>query len=234
MNSYNPNIHHRKSIRLQGYDYAQAGLYFITICAYNKEHLFGEIEIGKNGFPEMILNYAGNMASDCWLEIPKHFPNTVLHEYIIMPNHIHGIIEISKKAENIACDKNIWAKNISPGLEKNFSPQFKSPSKTIGSIIRGFKIGVTKFIRYAPVRAKNISPQPDPSPQSERAKDFSPQSVRAKNISPRLDKIISSIPIWQRDYYDIIIRNEIAYQRISAYIINNPSNWKEDKFYKKK
>src|SRR5680860_329627 len=91
MNSYNPNIHHRKSIRLQGYDYAQAGLYFITICTYNKEHLFGEIEIGKNGFPEMNLNYAGNMATDCWLEIPKHFPNTVLHEYIIMPNHIHAV-----------------------------------------------------------------------------------------------------------------------------------------------
>jgi REP element-mobilizing transposase RayT len=195
MNGYNPHIHHRKSIRLKGYDYAQEGLYFITICAYNKEHLFGEIEICKNEFPEMILNYAGIMASDCWLEIPKHFPNTILHEYIIMPNHIHGIIEISKKAENIACDK-------------DFSPQFKSPSKTIGSIIRGFKIGVTKFIRYGPVRAKNLSTRPE--------------------------KNISLIPIWQRDYYDIIIRNEKAYQRISAYIINNPSNWKEDKFYKKK
>ena len=57
MNNYNPNIHHRKSIRLQGYDYAQAGLYFITICAYERQHLFGEIEIGKNGFPEMILRW---------------------------------------------------------------------------------------------------------------------------------------------------------------------------------
>ena len=128
-----------------------------------------------------------------------------------MPNHIHGIIEISKKAENITCDKNTGVKNISPGLEKNFSPQFKSPSKTIGSIIRGFKIGVTKLIRYG---AKDISPRPD--------------------LSPRPDRIISSLPIWQRDYYDIIIRNEIAYQRISAYIINNPSNWKEDNFYKRK
>ena len=103
MNNYNPDIHHRHGIRLKGYDYSQAGLYFITICVQDKKCFFGEI-FGvdvvwvKNFQPpqEMILNPAGKIADDCWLEIPKHFPNVVLHEHIIMPNHVHGIIELKR------------------------------------------------------------------------------------------------------------------------------------------
>lgn len=91
--AYNPQRHHRKSIRLKGYDYAQAGLYFITICCQNRECLFGNIING-----EMILNDAGNIANECWLAIPNHFPNVVLHEFVIMPNHIHGIIELKTKS----------------------------------------------------------------------------------------------------------------------------------------
>ncbi|MEO6190485.1 MAG: transposase, partial [Saprospiraceae bacterium] len=82
MNKYNPNIHHRKSIRLKGYDYSQAGLYFITICCQDRACLFGHI-INK----EMVMNDAGKIANDCWIEIPNHFQNAVLHEHIIMPNH---------------------------------------------------------------------------------------------------------------------------------------------------
>ena len=94
--SYNPNkmdIHKdypaRKSIRLKGYDYSQAGLYFITICCQNRKHLFGNIIDGK-----MVLNDAGKMIKNVWYEIPNDFSNIRLHEYITMPNHIHGIIEI--------------------------------------------------------------------------------------------------------------------------------------------
>ncbi len=83
---YNPAIHHRRSIRLKGYDYSQNGLYFITICTYNRECLFGEI-INKI----MILNDFGKMANECWLKIPAHFPDTVLHEHVVMPNHVHGL-----------------------------------------------------------------------------------------------------------------------------------------------
>jgi len=129
---YNPNIHHRKSIRLKGYDYSQAGLYFVTICCQDRMCLFGNVIADK-----MILNDAGKIADNCWMEIPKHFPNAVLHEYIVMPNHVHGIIELIDVA-------NVGAKNFSP---LQHSPLFKSPSKTIGSIVRGFKIGVTKWFR---------------------------------------------------------------------------------------
>jgi hypothetical protein len=85
---YDPNIHHRKSIRLKGYDYSQAGMYFITLCVQDKLCLFGEVVNG-----EMVLNDAGRVAKACWLNIPEHFPNAILHEHIVMPNHVHGIIE---------------------------------------------------------------------------------------------------------------------------------------------
>jgi REP element-mobilizing transposase RayT len=198
---YNPNLHHRRSIRLKGYDYSQAGLYFITICCQNRICRFGKIENGK-----MILNEYGQIAQQCWLEIPEHFPDAILHEFVIMPNHIHGIIEITGNvgAKNILPPQttnvqNVGAKNLSPEYNnyannvgaKNFSP-LQTPqrpngtSRTIGSIVRGFKIGVTK----------------------------------------QFDETI-----WQRNFYEHIIRNEQSYQNISDYIIHNPENWTEDKFY---
>lgn len=211
MHHYNPQKHHRRSIRLQGYDYSQEGLYFITICCQNRAYLFGKIVDGK-----MILNDAGLQAETCWQDIPNHFPNAILHEYIIMPNHIHGIIEFVGANKN--SPNNNSPNNNSPNqtfsdngndvenndkakdLElvngtKNFSPlpnaTWRSPSKTIGSVIRGFKIGVTKWMR---------------------------NNTTVANV-------------WQRNYYDHIIRNEQDYERISEYIKNNPILWKEDRFY---
>lgn len=170
--NFNPQIHHRRSIRLKGYDYAQAGLYFITICTKNRQCIFGNI---LN--LQMILNAAGKIADECWQAIPKHFPNAILHEFVVMPNHVHGIIELTNL---------VGAKDVSPR-----QAQFKSPSKTIGSVVRGYKIGVIKWCR------------------------------NNTNI----------FDVWQRDYYEHIIRDEMAYQRIARYIINNPANWKDDKFY---
>ena len=86
---YSPHIHHRRSIRLKGYDYSQNGAYFVTICVQNRECLFGKI---KNG--EMILNDAGKMTEKYWKEIPGHFPNVILDAFVIMPNHTHGILII--------------------------------------------------------------------------------------------------------------------------------------------
>ena len=86
---YNPDIHHRRSIRLKGYDYSQNGLYFITICTQNREHLFGTITNGQ-----MALNPMGEIAHNEWFKTESMRPNIRLHEFIVMPNHIHGIIEI--------------------------------------------------------------------------------------------------------------------------------------------
>lgn len=82
--------YHRRSIRLNGYDYAQNGNYFLTLCTRNRECLFGDVRDGK-----MYLSNYGKMVNECWQEIPVHFPQIVLHEYVIMPNHVHGIIEIN-------------------------------------------------------------------------------------------------------------------------------------------
>ncbi len=242
MTRYNPNTHHRKSIRLKGYDYSQSGLYFVTICCYNKECMFGEI---KN--EQMYLNLAGKVAEKCWLDIPAHFSHVILHEHVIMPNHIHGIIELDTSviaknhlpenpvgAKNLSPDSteenNVGAKYFSPKIidefenkEKNLSPvlmiehlspekkdeidnraknisplhdgnnnlPFRLPSNTLGSIIRGFKIGVTKWMR-----------------QNTEIYD-----------------------VWQRNYHEHIIRNQKSRELISDYIKNNPSMWSEDTFY---
>lgn len=87
--TYNPNKHHRRSVRLKGYDYSQTGLYYITICVQNRACLFGKIENGN-----MILNDAGHMIENEWLKLTERFKNIVLHEYVIMPNHFHAILEI--------------------------------------------------------------------------------------------------------------------------------------------
>ena len=231
--TYNPDIHHRMSIRLKGYDYAQAGLYFITICCYEKRHLFGEIVGAKNfspvnnisfnqqnvspvtnnippiNEPKMVFNDAGIFANNCWLEIPKHFPNVVLHEYVIMPNHMHGIIQlvddlnvvgakyVSPNTKIISNDNGANGDGMNGGGMNengaNGDSPLRSPFNTIGSVVRGFKIGVTKWMR-----------------QNTRVHD-----------------------VWQRNYYECIIRNERSYDRISEYIINNPAKWAADKFYKK-
>jgi REP element-mobilizing transposase RayT len=219
--------------------------------------MFGEI---KN--EQMYLNLAGKVAEKCWLDIPAHFPHVILHEHVIMPNHIHGIIELDTSviakihlpenpvgaknlspssivedivgAKNLSPDSteennvgakyfssdiideiNLEAKNLSPVLmiehlspekkdeidnrAKNISPlhdannnlPFRSPSNTLGSIIRGFKIGVTKWMR-----------------QNTEIYD-----------------------VWQRNYHEHIIRNQKSRELISDYIKNNPSKWSEDTFY---
>lgn len=191
MSQYNPLIHHRRSIRLKGYDYTQEGLYFITICCFENKHLFGKIMDGV-----MVLNEAGRVTERCWEEIPEHFEDVVLHAFVIMPNHVHGILEIEgvkKEMDRNGAGAFTGAKNFSPVQDnciKNFSPHFKSLSRTIGSVVRGFKIGVTKWMRqYTDV-----------------------------------------VNVWHRNYYDIIIRNEQSYDNISKYIVDNPINWRDDRF----
>jgi len=84
---YNPNIHNRRSIRLKGYDYSQAGAYFVTICTQNRKYMFGHVVDG-----EMVLNDAGRMVQTVWDEIPKFYHGIEIDEFVIMPDHVHGII----------------------------------------------------------------------------------------------------------------------------------------------
>jgi putative transposase len=212
VNNYNPNNHHRKSIRLRGYDYSGSGLYYITICTFDKICLFGKINNTTNiKFTtcvrhQVILSTAGEIANSCWMSIPEHFPNAILHEYIVMPNHVHGIIELSKKSVGSVGVENFQPLQSLPDISRNvgvqnFEPLHNEPQRrneyqkiiphSIGSIVRGFKTGVTKWIRN----------------------------------NTDIEKI------WQRNYYEHIIRNDHSYEQIADYILENPDNWQNDDFY---
>jgi putative transposase len=118
----------RRSIRLPGYDYASAGWYFVTICCKDRAQLFGEICDG-----EMVLNEVGRVVEECWLETETIRSNCRIHDYIIMPNHIHGVIEITGSPN--------------PDFTQSDMLKFASPSGTIGSIVCGFKIKSIRKIR---------------------------------------------------------------------------------------
>ena len=132
----NRNKHRRRSVRLQGYDYSQTGAYFVTICTQERVCLFGEIVDS-----EIRLNEAGRVVERCWLDVPQHFPHIELDAFVVMPNHVHGIVVIT--------DGLVGAKNFSPLPQRNTASRRPTgtPSGTIGSMIRGFKIGVTKWFR---------------------------------------------------------------------------------------
>ena len=117
------------SARLKGYDYGQNGAYFITICTKNRIHYFGEIEESRND-PFLQMSPMGIVAYDYWQKIPEHFPFVFLDEYVLMPNHIHGIVIISKSNQQQQID-----------YFNKFGPQ----SGNLSSIIRGYKAGVKTF-----------------------------------------------------------------------------------------
>ena len=179
----------RISNRLPNYDYSKEGLYFITLCVENGVNLFGDIYDG-----ELQLNSFGQIAKVEWLKTEQIRNNVALHEFIIMPNHFHAIVEI------------IFSKNDNEFDQFN---QFKSPSQSIGAIVRGYKGSTTKKI-------KEIINNND----CKEVLDFS------------FSKIDLSKSIWQRNFHDHIIRNQKVYIKIAEYIRNNPFTWKDDRYYK--
>lgn len=190
--AYNPNIHHRKSIRLKGYDYSQAGLYFITICVQDRLCLFGDIVDG-----EMILNDPGRMVENEWIKLPQRFPNIELHEFVVMPNHFHSIVEIVFGATLVVAPNERGQPPLS-GQPQGIAPT--DNPKTVGDIVGAFQSIVTvEYIR----------------------------GVKRLGWQPFNGKL------WQRNYWEHIIRNEQSYHRISEYIINNPKNWVIDKLCNK-
>ena len=217
---YNPTIHHRRSIRLKGYDYSQAGLYFVTICVNvgahlrvhpneMRPHLFGNVVNG-----EMILNDAGKMVEKWCMELSNKFPDIVVDTYIIMPNHFHAII-VNNGGGGVGADL-----CVCPDEPPN--------------------------IRVCPDEPPNIRVCPDETQKHEN-------NILGEHAGSPLHRVVQwfktmttneyirgvktlgwqpfNKKLWQRNYYEHIIRNEQAYQHIANYIINNPMKWKEDKFF---
>ena len=172
---FNPEIHHRRSIRLKGYDYSQNGAYFVTLCNWNRECVLGEIAEVKAEKPEMVLNEYGKIVRDEWIRTALIRQEIEIGEFIVMPNHFHGIVFIQGRG-----DRPVALTEDRPGPK----------SKSVGSFLAGFKSIATK-------RVNEIRQSP-------------------------------GAPVWQRNYYEHIIRDESEYNRIREYIINNPANWHDD------
>ena len=131
---YNPEIHRRRSIRIKGYDYARSGSYFITLCTRDRECWFGEVVNGT-----VQLSPIGKAACDCWLQIPLHFPNAVLDEFVVMPNHIHGIVNM--------VDPRRGVKFNAPTKPGNFYSLISPKDGTLSVVIRTYKSAVTRWCR---------------------------------------------------------------------------------------
>ncbi len=164
MDNLYKNKYRISTVRLQNWDYGWNAAYFVTICTKNRIFYFGDIVIETQNIvspqsqqnimspqlqQKMQLSKIGTIANNCWHEIPKHFPFVKLGAFVIMPNHVHGIVIIDKsvQTQNIASPQQ---NNVSPQLQKNITPpkmsknKFGPQSQNLASIIRGFKIGVTK------------------------------------------------------------------------------------------
>jgi putative transposase len=182
---YDPKIHHRRSIRLKRYDYTQPGAYFITFCTYQRRHIFGEVVNG-----EMILNEAGKIARTEWFKTAQLRPYVKLYEdeFVIMPNHGHGIIWIEEEA---------WGGGGGrapppPPPPPPTAEQFGKPVKgSIPTIVRAYKSAVT----YAINAVQNMH----------------------------------GAVLWQKNYYEHVIRNDRALNNIRRYIVNNPFRWQLDR-----
>jgi REP element-mobilizing transposase RayT len=132
------NTYRIKSARLAGYDYRNEGLYFVTICTKNKFHYFGEIENGN-----MLLNEIGLIAHTYWAEIPEHFNNVSLDEFVIMPDHIHGIICIDEKREINRPSVETYNNTSLPITKNQHFQNLSAPANSLSTIIRSFKSAVT-------------------------------------------------------------------------------------------
>ena len=204
----------RRSIRLKDFNYSQSGLYFITICTASKHSLFC-----TNSENSVNLSHIGKIARDFWLKIPDHFQNAKLDEFVVMPNHIHGIIALTDNEEN-------RAENIQPLQlhEQNVGVQYIEPSSPHN-----------KIQHIEPSSPQNWFQHIEPSLSRNRFQHMIPKSIgsivrsykAAVTRQCRKDKICEIV--WQRNFYERIIRNEKELGNLREYIANNPLNWSLDR-----
>ena len=200
--TYNPDIHHRHSIRLKDYDYSQAGAYFVTICSWQREYLFGEIVNC-----EMVLNDMGRVVESVWCQLPEHFTNIHLDEYMIMPNHFHGILHINEFVGVVGVVGVVGAKQGSSAL-----PAFDLCGN----------LGKAGEALALPLHHLRGSASGSLCSIVQNFKSVSTRKINRLRNNP-------GCPVWQRNYYERVIRNEDELSRAREYIVNNPMKWELDK-----
>ena len=188
---FHPDRPTRRSIRLKDYDYADEGAYFVTLCTFHRECLFGEVAGG-----EIRLNAVGEVVHECWDAIPDHFLNVELDAFVVMPNHVHGIVVITGKCGR---GDTVGARHALPLQGSNQPPHHEQ---------------ITKQAFGKPV------------PRSLPTIVGSFKSAAARRINLLHDTPAASL--WQRNYYERIIRDEKDLNRIREYIDCNPQMWETD------
>ncbi|MBZ0201506.1 MAG: transposase [Ignavibacteria bacterium] len=183
----------RKRNRLKGFDYSSNNGYFVTICVHNHHHLFAEI---KN--EESVLSASGTMISKWWGELDDKFPEIVLDQFIIMPNHIHGIIFLFNE-HLVGDDLRVVPENKPVPDDLRVVPDRIVP----GNSEKQTRISLSRVIQWFKTMTTN-------------------EYIRGvkENIYPPFDK-----HLWQRSFYDRIIRNEKELENIRNYILYNPLKW---------
>jgi len=209
--------HHRRSIRLRGYDYTRAGAYYVTVCAQDRLPLFGGIANGV-----MVLNAMGNIVQRCWDAIPEHMPMVVCDAFVVMPNHVHGIVVITNTVGSVGTGNFLPVHGSSAGggsVGAANSPPLRNtgPADDPGDAPRSNGVDVPRRPQIA-IMPKNSLGH---IMQTFKAA-VSRQAIR-DGLIPR------GTPIWQRGYYESIIRDAASHDRIAQYIAENPANWKNDR-----
>jgi REP element-mobilizing transposase RayT len=208
--SYNSAIHRRQSTRLRHYDYAASGYYFVTICTHQRQHLFGDIQ--GDG---MVLNDAGRAALAYWQRLTQHFDHIRLDAFVVMPNHVHGIIQIVE-----------W-----PDM-----PDVNESGRSSPTSGRGEAFWLSRSADELTRCSQNASPLRSVDGLTDRPHGTPSGSIGAivgnyKSISTRqINRIrrTPGTPVWQRNYHDRIIRTELKLDNVRAYIQTNPQNWQDD------
>jgi REP element-mobilizing transposase RayT len=166
---YDPRIHHRRSVRLRGFDYAHDGAYFVTICAESRACIFGEIvsQVAR-------LSAIGEVIESHWHALPRKYPQIELDAFVVIPNHIHGVL---------------WITSVGAGFPRP-PTNAGEVRPTLGQIIGFYKYQTTKTVNE--------------------------------------QRGAAGAKLWQRSYYDHIMRNDHELDAIREYIATNPDRWDDD------
>ncbi|HET9178572.1 MAG TPA: hypothetical protein VFQ24_09485 [Terriglobia bacterium] len=207
--NYDPRIHHRRSIRLRGHDYAGGGAYFVTICTQSKRCLFGEIVEGN-----MILNNAGWLVQRAWHALPQRFGSLVLDAFQMMPNHLHAIFVLPGPGLEPAIAVATGAPVIQPS-GATVGAGLALPNRTVGVGLALPRARQAVPLRYDPSRCTSMG---------DVVGAFKSISTIALN---KLGSCPGARPL-QRNFYEHTIRDVGELEMIRDYIVHNPQCWSED------
>ena len=212
----------RRSIRLKGFDYAAPGMCFVTVCARDGAFLFGEVING-----EMVLNECGQIVMDVWNEIPQHFANVALGAFVVMPNHVHGVIEIMESCVGATHASPVPNPHASPEQEMDASPVQKKHASPVPNPHEP-----PEQEMHEPAEEKMpASPMQGGRPCGPRAGSLGAIVGAFKSTASRRINALNGTAgegLWHRNFYEHVIRDEDDLARICAYIEANPARWVED------